>query len=43
MVYFTEAEKDALLERMYEFDRQMIHEKYRGLIEGIENRRTCHI
>jgi hemerythrin-like domain-containing protein len=43
MEYFTQAEKNALLERMYEFDRQMIHEKYRGLIEGIENRRSCAI
>ncbi len=43
MEYFTPAEKDDMLAQMYEFDRRLIHEKYRGIIEGIENRRSCHI
>ncbi|MFZ5448978.1 MAG: hemerythrin domain-containing protein [Thermodesulfobacteriota bacterium] len=45
MAYFSEAEQADLLARMYEFDRQLIHEKYRGVVEGIEQRRgckTCH-
>ncbi len=45
MAYFSEAEKTALLDQMYEFDRQLIHEKYRGVVEAIEHRRgckTCH-
>jgi len=45
MAYFSEAEKAALLDRMYEFDRQLIHEKYRGVVEGLEQWRgckTCH-
>lgn len=43
MDYFSDAEKAELLQAMYDFDRQMIHEKYRGLVEGIENRKSCHI
>lgn len=43
MDYFTQAEKDEMLERMFEFDRQMIHEKYRTIVELIENRRACAI
>jgi hemerythrin-like domain-containing protein len=45
MSYFSEAEKAALLDRMYEFDRLLIHEKYRSVVEGLEQRRgcqTCH-
>jgi hemerythrin-like domain-containing protein len=45
MSYFSDAEKTALLERMYEFDRLLIHEKYRSVVEGLEQRRgckTCH-
>ena len=34
MEYFSEAEKAELLEKMAEFDRRMIHEKYRGIVEG---------
>jgi hemerythrin-like domain-containing protein len=41
MSYFTAAEKDAMLARMWEFDRQMIHEKYEGAVSAIENRRAC--
>ncbi|MHB8069814.1 MAG: hemerythrin domain-containing protein [Desulfobaccales bacterium] len=43
MGYFTDAEKAEMLQAMEEFDRQMIHEKYRGVVEGIENRKACHI
>ena len=45
MTYFSEAEQADLLARMHEFDRQLIHEKYRGLVETMEQRRgckTCH-
>jgi len=45
MAYFSEAEQADLLARMQEFDRMMIHEKYRGVVESIEQHRgckTCH-
>ena len=45
MAYFSEAEQAELLARMHEFDRMLIHEKYRGLVESMEQRRgckTCH-
>ena len=45
MAYFSEAEQADLLARMQEFDRLMIHEKYRGVVESIEHHRgckTCH-
>ena len=45
LAYFSEAEQADLLARMHEFDRQLIHEKYRGLVETMEQRRgckTCH-
>jgi hemerythrin-like domain-containing protein len=45
MAYFSESEQADLLARMHEFDRMMIHEKYRGLVEAMEQRRgckTCH-
>ena len=41
MEYFTAAEKDAMLEKMWEFDRRMIHERYEGVVSAIENRRAC--
>ena len=41
MSYFTAEEKDAMLARMWEFDRQLIHEKYEGTVAAIENRRAC--
>lgn len=41
MDYLSQAEKEEMLARMYEFDRQMIHEKYRLIVESIENRRAC--
>ena len=45
MAYFSQAEQAELLARMHEFDRQLIHEKYRGVVESMEQRRgckTCH-
>jgi hemerythrin-like domain-containing protein len=41
MGYFSEAEQADLLARMQEFDRQLIHEKYRNVVEGIEHHRSC--
>jgi len=41
MEYFTASEKDAMLEKMWAFDRQMIHERYEGVVSAIENRRAC--
>jgi hemerythrin-like domain-containing protein len=41
MTYFSPAEKEALLVKMWEFDRQLIHEKYQGMVHAIENRRAC--
>ena len=34
--YFTDAEKHAMLMEFDEFDRALIHEKYRGIVEGLE-------
>lgn len=34
--YFTDAEKEALLADFEEFDRALIHEKYRGIVESLE-------
>jgi hemerythrin-like domain-containing protein len=41
MAYFSEVEQAELLARMQEFDRQLIHEKYRSVVEGIEHHRSC--
>jgi hemerythrin-like domain-containing protein len=43
MGYLDRAEKDAMLSEMREFDRKMIHEKYAGLVEGLEKNeeRAC--
>lgn len=41
LAYFSEAEKAQILEQMAEFDRRMIHEKYRSIVEGIEHRGSC--
>ncbi|MEN6335931.1 MAG: hemerythrin domain-containing protein [Phycisphaerales bacterium] len=38
MDYFTPAEQQAMLERFWEFDRAMIHEKYRNVVEEQESR-----
>ena len=34
--YFTDKEDQAMLEEFREFDRKMIHEKYRSLVEKLE-------
>lgn len=41
MEYFTPEEKGELLAKMAEFDRQLIHEKYEGLVGAMETRRGC--
>jgi hemerythrin-like domain-containing protein len=35
MDYFTKAEQDQMLNEFYEFDRNMIHEKYRKVVDQI--------
>jgi hemerythrin-like domain-containing protein len=34
--YFTEKEDQAILEEFWEFDRKMIHEKYKAVVDGLE-------
>jgi len=34
--YFTDEEDQAMLAGFWEFDRKMIHEKYKALVEGFE-------
>jgi len=36
--YFTDEEDQAMLAAFWEFDRNMIHEKYKSLVEGFEDR-----
>lgn len=36
MKYFSQKEKDAMLAEGYEFDRELIHEKYRAIVETSE-------
>jgi len=36
MNYFTKQEQDAMLAEMHEFDRNMVHALYRGVIEKLE-------
>jgi len=36
--YFTDEEDQAMLAEFREFDRNMIHEKYKSLVEGFEKR-----
>ena len=36
MEYFSKAEQDSMLEAFWEFDRMMVHEKYKKLIEELE-------
>jgi hemerythrin-like domain-containing protein len=35
--YFTKEEQDTMLQEFWEFDRNMIHEKYRKVVEGLES------
>ena len=41
MAYCRDAEKAEMLRRMMEFDQKQIHEKYRGVVEGIEQKKAC--
>jgi hemerythrin-like domain-containing protein len=34
--YFTDEEDQAILKEFWEFDRKMIHEKYKSVVDGIE-------
>jgi hemerythrin-like domain-containing protein len=36
MSYFTKQEQDAMLQEMYEFDKNLIHSVYRGVIERLD-------
>lgn len=36
--YFTEEEDQAMLAEFWEFDRKMIHEKYKSVVEELEKR-----
>ena len=38
MAYFTDEEDQAMLSEFWEFDRKMIHEKYRSVVEGLEKK-----
>jgi hemerythrin-like domain-containing protein len=40
MEYFTDAEKDAMLDEFYEFDRTMVHEAYGRMVERYEDARS---
>jgi len=37
--YLTDEEDQAMLAEYWEFDRKIIHEKYRSVVEGLETRR----
>jgi len=37
--YFSKEEQDKMLEEFWEFDRKMIHEKYRKVVDQIEDRK----
>ncbi len=39
MSYFTNIEQDDMLEKFWEFDRVLIHQKYRSVVEKLEGRR----
>jgi hemerythrin-like domain-containing protein len=39
MEYFSQREQDLMLESFSEFDRTLIHEKYRGVIERFEGKK----
>ncbi len=40
MTYFTKEEQDAMLREFYEFDRNLIHATYRGIVEKMERTLT---
>jgi len=37
--YFTDKEDQTILAEFWEFDRKMIHEKYKSLVEGFESQK----
>ena len=37
MKYFTQEEQDAMLEEFWEFDKTLIHEKYKNVVETLQN------
>jgi len=37
--YVTESEDQAMLEEFWQFDRKMIHEKYKSVVEGLKQSR----
>jgi len=39
MSYFSKEERDAMLEEFFEFDRKMIHDKYKAVVERTEKDR----
>lgn len=43
MNYFTQEEKEVMLQRMHDFDREMIHHKYRQVVEGMETHKACRL
>jgi hemerythrin-like domain-containing protein len=38
--YFSREEQDAMLEEFWEFDKEMIHEKYRSLVKELQQERN---
>ena len=38
--YFSKEEQDAMLEEFWEFDKQMIHEKYRSLVQQLKDEKS---
>jgi hemerythrin-like domain-containing protein len=39
MAYFTDTEDQSMLAEFWEFDRRMIHEKYKAVVDGLETAR----
>jgi len=42
MDYFTQEEKEAMLQEGYEFDRNLIHEKYKDIVRELETKERGH-
>ena len=38
--YFSREEQDSMLDEFWEFDRRMIHEKYKSLVEQLKDQKT---
>jgi len=38
--YFSQEEQDAMLEEFWEFDKDMIHEKYRSLVKQLQDEKS---